>query len=179
MAIKTPRRIAITGPESTGKSWLCNQLASYFNEPWVPEYSREYLNEIDGAYNYGDILAIAHGQFAREIYELSKAREYLFCDTDFLVNHIWCEVKYGKSHEWIMKTANEHPYYFTLLCDIDLPWEFDPLRENPHNREHIFNLYKEELETRRMPFSIVNGSGDARLSNAIDLLSKAGIQPNH
>ncbi len=176
MANRKPHRIAITGPESTGKSWLCEQLAIYFNEPWVPEYSREYLSQINGEYSFGDILAIAHGQFAREVIEQSKARDYLFCDTDFVVNHIWCMVKYGKSHDWIMKTAEDHPYTYTLLCNIDLPWKFDPLRENPHNRQEIFNLFKKELDNRNLPYNIINGTGDDRLANAINLLAEAGIK---
>lgn len=175
MGIATPKRIAITGPESTGKSQLCKQLADYYNEPWVPEYSREYLSGIDGRYGFGDILAIAHGQFERESKLLAKARHYLFCDTDFLVTHIWGIVKYGRSHEWIKSMAISHPYDYTLLCNNDLPWEFDPLRENPDNRDHLFKLYFDELTARNINFGVVKGVGSMRLERALELLYTAGI----
>lgn len=170
-----PVRIAITGPESTGKSALCRRLAEHFNEPWVPEYSREYLENLGGAYRFGDILAIAHGQFEREMAQLQHARRYLFCDTDFLVTHIWCKVKFNKTHEWINKMASEHPYDFTLLCNIDLPWEFDPLRENPDNRDYLYNLYVEELSKRSIPYAVVEGFGEERFVNAIKILEKQGF----
>lgn len=175
MAAKKPLRIALTGPESTGKSQLCKQLADYFNEPWVPEYSREYLTNLPDGYSYGDILSIAHGQFEREENQLKNADRYLFCDTDFTVTHIWCMVKYGKSHNWINNMAAKHPYDFTLLCDIDLPWEYDPLRENPDNRDYLFQLYLDELASRDVPFAVVSGTGKERLNNAIELLEKQGI----
>lgn len=177
MATKQPLRIALTGPESTGKSQLCKQLAEYFNEPWVPEYSREYLVNLTDGYNFGDILAIAHGQFENEQNLLKKANKYLFCDTDFLVTHIWCIVKYGKSHNWIKNMAIEHPYDFTLLCNIDLPWEYDPLRENPDNRDYLFNLYHDELVSRNTPFEVVSGTGDERFDHAIRILAANGIIP--
>lgn len=178
MGLATPKRIAITGPESTGKSLLCEQLAEYFNEPWVPEYSREYLADIKSDYGFGDILAIAHGQFERELKQLGNARHYLFCDTDFTVTHIWCMVKYGKSHEWIKAMASSNPYDYTLLCNIDLPWEFDPLRENPENRDYLFRLYNEELVAQNIPFGVVEGFGSVRLHKAIKLLETAGIIRN-
>jgi NadR type nicotinamide-nucleotide adenylyltransferase len=176
MGIATPKRIAITGPESTGKSQLCKQLANYYNEPWVPEYSREYLSDINGNYGFGDILAIAHGQFERESKQLAKARHYLFCDTDFLVTHIWCLVKYGKSHEWIKSMALSHPYDYTLLCNNDLPWEYDPLRENPDSRDDLFKLYFDELTIRKINFGIVEGVGAKRFEQALELLNSASIK---
>ncbi len=177
MVSKKPIRIALTGPESTGKSLLCQQLAEHFNEPWVPEYSREYLSDLKGDYNFGDILSIAHGQFEKESLQIKKARNVLFCDTDFMVTHIWCMVKYGKSHDWITNMAAKHPYDYTLLCNLDLPWEYDPLRENPHNRDYLFELYTKELTSRNIPFSIVEGTGNERLENAIQILEKQGITP--
>jgi len=172
-----PHRIAITGPESTGKTVLCRQLAAYFHEPWVPEYSREYLNSLSGKreYGYDDILAIARGQYNRETAMLQQANEMLFCDTDFMVTHIWGLVKYGKSHEWIRRMAKEKPYDYTLLCDIDLPWEYDPLRENPGDRSPLFHIYVEQLTLYKIPFSIVSGTGEERLRNAVQHLYRQGI----
>lgn len=39
-------KIVIFGPESTGKTTLSGDLAKYYGEPVVPEYMREYLQQV-------------------------------------------------------------------------------------------------------------------------------------
>jgi NadR type nicotinamide-nucleotide adenylyltransferase len=176
---KKPLRIAITGPESTGKSVLAQQLAEYFNENWVPEYSREYLQERGGKYNYSDILSIARGQFNNELEALKSTRGILFCDTDFLVTYIWEMVRFKKSHKWIQNKLLTEPYDYTLLCNTDLPWEYDPLRENPHDRDELFKLYLNEINTRKINYAIIEGTGNERLQNAVNVLEASGILNNY
>lgn len=173
------KRISVTGPESTGKSWLAENLANRFNEPWVPEYSRTFLENLNEPYTFEDVLLIAKGQFKAEEALAKTAKEYLFCDTDFLVTHIWCMVKFGKSHAWIEQMLETHRYTHYLLCSPDLPWQADPLREHPHLRKELFEMYKTELENRNFSFSIVSGEGDARLQVAIDsIVNSESIKPN-
>jgi NadR type nicotinamide-nucleotide adenylyltransferase len=164
------KRIAITGPESTGKSRLAKALSVEFNEPWVPEYARTYLEQLNRPYEFEDILEIARGQFRMEEEAAATADQWLFCDTDFLATRIWSLVKYGKSHSWIDEMADNHIYAHYLLCDTDLPWEADPLREHPHFRDELFKMYLAELQSRNLPFSIVKGTGDARLRSAMENL---------
>ncbi len=175
MGRKTPLRIAITGPESTGKSALAQQLAACFNESWVPEYSREYLQLTGGKYTFKDILAIAKGQYNSERRYLKTAGNIVFCDTDFLVTFIWEKVRYNKTHKWIDDKISLKGYDYTLLCDIDLPWEFDPLRENPYDRDMLLKLFLDELNLRKINYSIITGFGEKRLQNAIDALNKSGV----
>jgi NadR type nicotinamide-nucleotide adenylyltransferase len=160
-------RIAITGPESTGKSWLAEQLAAWYGTSWVPEYAREYLERTQGKYQYEDILKIAKGQLKSEIRIEAKTKNILFCDTEFLVTRIWCEVKYGKVHPWILDNAETHPYDLFLLCNIDLPWQFDPLREHPEMRPYLFDRYVETLDNLGANYRIVSGTGEERLMNAV------------
>ena len=61
-----PKKIVVIGPESTGKSTLCEQLAAHFKTEWVPEFAREYLLELGRPYNYDDLLIIAKGQLEQE-----------------------------------------------------------------------------------------------------------------
>jgi NadR type nicotinamide-nucleotide adenylyltransferase len=161
------KKIAITGPESTGKSLLSEQLARHYNTVWVPEYAREYIDGLNRPYNQQDILVIAKGQIRSEQTFYQKANSYLFCDTELIVTKIWSEVKYQNCDEWILAKIIENRYDLFLLCDIDLPWEEDPQREHPHKREFLFNLYKEELTGRGFPFFIISGFGNERLDNAI------------
>jgi NadR type nicotinamide-nucleotide adenylyltransferase len=161
------KRIAITGPESTGKSWLSKRLAEYFDTVWVEEYVREYL-ELNGVnYHYEDILRIAEGQKAREDMAINKANKLLFSDTEPIVTKIWSEVVYSKCDPWIENEIATHPYDLYLICYPDLPWEPDPLRENPDNRLELFELYLEELSTKGYNFKIVKGVGEERLKNAV------------
>jgi len=160
-------KIVITGPESTGKSWLASQLAQKYNTAWVPEYAREYIDKLNRPYNKADILKIAKRQIENENILLEKADEILFCDTDLTVAKIWSEHVYKSCHEWILKNINKQHYDFYLLCDIDIPWQEDYQREHPHLREYLFGLYKNELENRGVEFEIISGVGQKRLKKAI------------
>ncbi|MBL7137329.1 MAG: ATP-binding protein [Bacteroidales bacterium] len=166
-------RIAITGPESTGKSMLAEQLASHYKTVWVPEYAREYIDQLDRPYAEHDILTIAKGQLIREkegealLEKKKERRPYLFCDTEFLVTKIWSEVKFSRCDAWILQQLDAHSYDLYLLCYIDTPWEEDPQREHPHMREQLFNLYYDEMLERGWNFRVVSGLGEERLRNAI------------
>jgi NadR type nicotinamide-nucleotide adenylyltransferase len=165
-------RIAITGPESTGKSWLAENLAKHFNTAWVPEYSREYLAGLGREYGFEDIVRIAKGQLKLEEDEARMADRFLFCDTDLLVTKVWSEFKYDACDPWILEQVKIHRYDLYLLCDIDLPWEFDPLREHPDRRKELFEIYRRHLREMKVNFSIVSGSGQKRLENAINAIDE-------
>ena len=161
------KRIAITGPESTGKSSLAEELACHFNTAWVPEFAREYLNRLGRPYGYDDLKHIARGQLELEKKQAAIAKEFLFCDTELFVIRIWSEHKFGKTDPWILEKLTEHLYDLYLLCDVDLPWVEDPLREHPHMREYFFNIYVNALEEASVPYGIIRGSGKERLNQAI------------
>ena len=165
-------KIAITGPESTGKSLISKQLASHYNSVWVPEFARAYLLNKNEPYNYDDILEIAKGQISTEKAISTLANRILFSDTELIVTKIWCDVKYGKCHSWIEKQLIRQKYNLYLLMDIDLPWEFDPLREHPDRREFLMKKYIEELDRHGFNYSIVNGIGETRLQNAINYINQ-------
>jgi NadR type nicotinamide-nucleotide adenylyltransferase len=165
------KRIAITGPESTGKSLLSERLAAHYHTSWVPEFAREYINGLGRDYIQEDILTIAKGQLRKENRIAKNANGVIFCDTELIVTKIWSDVKYSRCDEWILKKINSHKYDLYLLCYIDIPWEFDPQREHPQLREHLFNLYLQELTERNLPFSVISGLGEERLNNAVKIIN--------
>ncbi len=167
------KRIAITGPESTGKSSLCAQLANHFNEPWVPEVARSYIDNLNRAYTAADILEIAKQQIDREENTAKNANQFLFCDTELIVTKIWSEHKYQKCDPWILAQILKNKYHLYLLCDVDLPWEPDPQREHPGLRAYFFKKYKEELSTHQCDYQIVSGKGQQRLENAIKIITES------
>jgi NadR type nicotinamide-nucleotide adenylyltransferase len=160
-------RVAITGPESTGKSSIANQLAEYFHTVFVPEFAREYIDNLNMPYIYSDILEIAKGQLKLETELYPKANKIIFCDTEFIVTKIWSENAFKKCDRWILKNIEEHQYDLYLLMNTDVEWEYDPQRQHPHLREYFFNLYKQELNTRNLPYKIISGLKEERLKNAI------------
>jgi nicotinamide riboside kinase len=114
-------RIAVTGPESTGKTTLARQLARRYGAPWTPEYARYYLRRLNRPYVQDDLLAIARGQLEWEEAKGRRNPEILFSDTCLLVIKIWSEFKYGNCHPWILEQLRAHTYDLYLLCGVDLP----------------------------------------------------------
>lgn len=170
--------ISITGPESTGKSSLAQALAGHYRTVWVKEYAREYLQGLGRKYVYKDIVEIAKGQFDREQQAAITTDGMLFCDTDLLVCKIWSLFKFGKVDPWIQNKAREHRYDLYLLCDIDLPWADDPMREHPQSRQELFDLYLHELKNMGARFEIVTGLGKDRSDNAISIIDRTFIHGN-
>ncbi len=70
-------KIIVIGPESTGKSTLCQQLADHYKTCWCPEFAREYLAANGMDYSFADLLNIARGQATLEYTLLSKAKNDL------------------------------------------------------------------------------------------------------
>lgn len=164
------KKIAITGPESTGKSEMAQNLARYFNTVWVPEYAREYVATLNRAYTIEDIEIIARRQLKRERQLENKANRFLICDTALIVPKIWSEFVFSKTIPWIDEKIKTHTYDLYLLMDIDLPWQEDPLREHPHQRKILFNRYYEELSKNNFPFGIVSGLGNQRMQSAMEVI---------
>ncbi len=166
------KKIALTGPESTGKSWLAKKLAKHFNTVWVPEYAREYLEANGPEYDYTDIVFLAKEQKERENSLANVATDLLFCDTEPIVTKIWSEVVFKKCDPWIENEIKSHPYNLYLLCYPDIDWEPDVLRENPYNRLEIFELYVKELESRKLNYFVVKGKGRQRFYNALQAVNR-------
>ena len=150
--------IVVTGPESTGKTTLSRRLAGHFEGGWVPEYARYYLEELGRPYRREDLLVIAQGQWRWERHALEQAADWVFSDTSLLVLKVWSDYRYGTTDEWILEQLRCYPPAGYLLCAPDLPWEADPQRENPHDREELFDVYQRELEALRFPYRIVRGA---------------------
>ena len=159
-------KVAITGPESTGKSTLSQQLAAHYNTVWVPEYARTYVETLDRPYTLQDLELIAKGQLALEAQIQEKANRILFSDTDLLVIKVWSEHAFGKCPDWVLQKLKQQDYNLYLLMGVDLPWEPDPQREHPHLRQYFYDWYKRELEALQVPYLEISGQHAARLEKA-------------
>ena len=177
-------KIVVVGPESTGKSTLCRNLAEHYNSMWCPEYARHYLLTNGMKYTYDDLLTIAKGQLALEdeytaqLLHLKRNEQEasvpLFIDTNMYVMKVWCEFVFGKCHQWILDQIVEREYDGYLLCNTDLPWVKDELREYPdlHTRDVLFNIYKDIMVNQSVPWFDIKGTAHERLLAGVDATNK-------
>lgn len=159
-------KVAITGPESSGKTTLSEQLADHFNVQWVPEFARQYLIKRGGFYTLEDLDIIAQGQF--DAIKKRTKESLVFYDTEMFVLKIWSEHKYSILSPLIEDLLNKQEVDLYLLCKPDLPWEEDPLRENPNDRDVLYDLYLDALKEKGVTFAIVSGSPEERIEHAIE-----------
>lgn len=169
---KEIKRVAIVGPECTGKSELSQFLAGHFKTAWVPEYARAYLANLARPYDQSDLVKIAHGQLRIEDEFASDARDVLICDTNLYVIKVWSDFKYGSTDAEILEQIGKRKYDLYLLTYIDIPWADDPLREHPDRRLELYNIYREELRNQPVPFVEIRGDRETRRKTAIESVEK-------
>lgn len=164
------KRVAITGPESTGKTTLTEQLAAHFNTVFVPDYSRIYLNYISRPYTAEDVIHIAERIVTMEKDMARIANAILFTDTDLLNIKVWLQYYNWPVPNWIEEEIKT-TYDLYLLMSIDLPWVADSQRKNPHDRDVLFNRFEQELQAIKAPYNVISGNNQARLQLAINKVS--------
>jgi len=176
-------RIVLFGPESSGKTTLAKQLASYFKAPWVPEYMREYLQEKWDTKNEqitrDDLLPIARGQMILENDAAAGSDTLLFCDTNLLELKVYSQFYYdGFCPSEILKACSINHYDHYLLTHIDTPWEVDDLRDRPYEREKLFRIFEKELQQNEVPYTLLKGNEKERFEKATQILATLKIKLN-
>ena len=154
-----------------------------FRSQWVPEYAREYLDTNGTHYRYEDLYKIAQGQIEEEEKAVNRCKvqddssQHLFIDTDLYVIKVWGEFVFNKCDNRILTSIANRQYDFYLLCNIDLPWVKDNLREYPdlHTREKLFHYYKEAMVNQAVPWCIISGNYEERLQAAINAVETLKI----
>ncbi|WJS96291.1 DUF4301 family protein [Flavobacterium johnsoniae] len=168
-------KIALFGPESTGKTTLAKQLAEYYETEWVPEFARDYLQEKWEENKHicvaDDMMPIAYGQTALENKKLETANKYLFCDTNLMVTKVFSEMYYGFCDPLLNEAALKHEYDLFFLTDIDVPWEKDDIRDTPNGRETVFSVFKQTLIDTKKPFITLSGDKECRLKKAVSIIN--------
>lgn len=165
------KRVVLSGPESTGKTTLAQQLSECFECPLVEEYARTYIDQLGRTYSQNDLLYISEGQIDNELI-VSKSSDLLICDTDLLTIKVWSEFKYGNCDPWIVETLNNNLPDLYLICYPDLKWEYDPQRENPNDGLVLFVIYLSEIEKLGVPFQVIKGKDYQRFDNAVNAVRK-------
>lgn len=166
-------KIAVIGPESTGKSVLSEQLARHFNTIFVPEYARDYFTEknIEG-HTMADLEIIYQKQILWEQEMLKRANRFLICDTNLVSGKVWAGVVFNTTPQFIKDNLQFTDHDLYLVCDIDLPWVPDDQRRNEYNRKEIMEMHIAELEKLGATYEVIKGKDDERLQNAIKAIEK-------
>lgn len=160
-------KIAVVGPESTGKSTMAKYLAKELKTLAVPEYARYYCEHLNREYTLQDEVNMFYGQVALEEAFLASEPSVIVCDTTILTVKIWCDHLFGETPKEVTDEIKKRQYNFYLLMDIDLPWEDDPLRDFPTERAHFMQVWKDELDALNANYRIVSGLGEERLKNGL------------
>ena len=161
------KKIAIVGPESTGKSTMSAYLAEHYQTIWVPEYARGYCEKLTEPPTWQDEINMFYGQVALEKELLPQANKLLICDTTFITVKIWSDYTFGRTPQEVLDELPKHPYDLYLLLNIDLPWEEDPLRDFPHMRGHFMDVWYKELDALGANYTLISGTGPERYAQAI------------
>jgi nicotinamide riboside kinase len=166
-------KIVITGPESTGKTELTGQLARHFHGRRVNEYARSYVERLTRPYNYLDVLHIARIQEKEQMQKWTAPKQFVFYDTDLIITKVWLDLVYGGSPKWIEKAVRESAIDLYLLCNTDIPWIPDKVRENGGEMRHrLFEIYQSEINRFGFDCRIISGTGKIRIRQAIQIVNK-------
>jgi nicotinamide riboside kinase len=165
-------KIVITGAESTGKSTLTETLATHFQAKWIPEFSRSYIEKLDRDYTYSDIETIARHQIAEE-QNIDTKTPLVFFDTWLIITKVWFEFVYGKSPGWLHDFILQSNIGLFLVCDIDIPWVPDPVRENGgENRKILQDIYIDQIKSYGFNYQVVSGIGEERVKKAFNCVNR-------
>ncbi len=166
------RKIVITGSESTGKSILAKGLADIFNSICIPEFARDYVENLNRPYTYQDVEIIAKHQIILEDVVRKNYTGLVFYDTWLIITKIWFSEVYNKVPVWLNQNIELSNIDLFLVADNSFEWVSDKVRENKNNRDYLQSLYIKEIEKLNKPWKLIKGEGEERLKNAIDAVNQ-------
>ncbi len=171
-------KIVFTGPECSGKTDLSTFIAKKYSFGFVREVAREYLKNHNNIYDYESLFEISELQIA-ECRSVGQNYQTICCDTDLLTIIIWSEEKFGTVDPLIPEfwKADYPDLYF--LCAPDIPWEYDPQRENPYDRDRLFDIHKNILLSNDLTFHIVSGDFEKRVIFVSDILDHMKLKSTY
>ena len=156
-------RVVVTGSECSGKTTLASQLAEHYAAELVPEFARGFATSVGGRLQFADHGPIARGQMALEDEHASHATGMLVHDTDLLSTVLYCRHYFDRCPEWIVGAAMDRSPDLYLVCDIDVPWIPDPLRDRGDRREEMHGLFMSAVKESGAKWAVMRGNERTRL----------------
>lgn len=166
------KRIVLTGPESSGKTTLTRALARRFDLPYALEYARIHLEKHGPSYDCDLVHEIARGHLAYQQEQVPATTALALYDTDLQNFLVWCEVAFSRCEPWLREAAAAERHHVYLICEPDLPWEYDPLREAPEGREELFEKHLAAVQATGRDYQVISGHGPVRVEQAAKAVMK-------
>ena len=166
---KNPRRIAIVGPECSGKSSLAIDLAAKLGTTHVPEYARLMMDFRGTPCLESDLESIMLGQIALEASLAPFANDTLICDSEPRLSKVYAETIYGRFPEHLSAWLHSN-YDQYFLTSPDLPWTADGQRSLPHGGQDFFAACEKLFGATGSPVAVISGHGQKRLDSALEVL---------
>jgi nicotinamide riboside kinase len=82
----------------------------------------------------------------------------LVLDTDLLSTVVYGRYYYGAVSPWLLEHARARVADVYVLCDVDLPWVADGIRDRPHDRETLRDAFRDVLREFSVRTISVSGS---------------------
>jgi NadR type nicotinamide-nucleotide adenylyltransferase len=161
-------RVVLTGSECTGKTTLAAALAEYLGAEFVPEYAREYAERKHGRIEAADTSLIAQGQLALEDAAIARGTPIIVQDTDLLSTVVYSAHYFGECPEWIAAAAAARRPDLHLLCDIDVPWVADGVRDRGDRRAELQAAFREAVRQSGAPMVELRGDITTRMNHAVE-----------
>ena len=140
----------------------------------VKEYARQYCENLDRKPLVQDVIQIAQVQVS-EYYSPSAYNEFIVYDTAIYTSLVWLEDKFDLVPAHLMQSAQSMRFEVIFVCDSDIPWEYDPLREDPFRRKVLEEKTINLLSKLGHPYYFIKGDASTRLKQALYTLKKLGL----
>ncbi|MHC8320195.1 AAA family ATPase [Pseudomonas sp. GB2N2] len=167
--------LVLTGPESSGKSWLASEIHANFGGIVVGEYVRHFIDTEARVTCYEDITPIADGQLGWEDTARNEQSSLLILDTHLLSNILWSRTLFGDCPDWIEQALLARHYDLHLLLSPDaVGWHDDGQRCQPQlaERQAFFQASHQWLDLHRQPYQVVQGDWKQRKQAAFEAVAR-------
>jgi HTH-type transcriptional repressor of NAD biosynthesis genes len=166
--------IVFLGGPSTGKTTLCQHLATRYNTTWMPEYGREYWasHQVERRLTPQQLVEIAEGHLQREESLLLQSNRFLFTDTNALTTLLFARYYHDHALPKLIELADlacrRYSRYF--ICSEDIPYDNTWDRSGEVHRRTMQAWTVDELNRRGVRFVELKGSVSERAAEVIDLI---------
>lgn len=180
------RRVALEGPESTGKSTLALHLARRGGFAYAPEWAKGYIEHLVRTgrdFVEADLVDIARGQAASERAVERSANRVVVHDSTLLTTMVWGLFRYGRCDpriERMFEAEEARAPRTRWILTPETPFVADAHRnvaenpDRPETRERFLDLMLRECERRGLPHRLLRGGHEAKRSLAETWMDEIG-----